>query len=166
MEIEIREMTFGKYKGKPVLLIIAEHIGYIMWCLENIDWFKLNEVEQKFYDWEAIAIKKYGKRMIFPEETMYKYVKDKDALKRLETPYQFIGDQPYLPPTTDIFSVLRKVGAVRKVKAAHIANYDRCDCPWWYGLQHCVLKDIDSMSNEEIRQMEDYGVTPPMPPCY
>lgn len=166
MKEEIRKMTFGKYKGQPVLLIIAEHIGYIMWCFENLKWFKLNEDEQKFYDWQAIAIKKYGIPMIFPVETMYKHVKDKDALERLETPYQFIGDQPYLPSETDIFPLLREAGAVRRRCTNPIPDYDSAGRPWWYGLQHCVMKDVDCMSDEEISEMESYGVTPPMPPTY
>ena len=43
---EVRKMTFGKYKGQPILKVIAEHIGYIMWCFENINWFELTEDEQ------------------------------------------------------------------------------------------------------------------------
>ena len=35
-----RVLTFGKYKGQDIKYIILIHIGYIMWCLENIDWFK------------------------------------------------------------------------------------------------------------------------------
>lgn len=166
MNTQVRKMTFGKYKGQPILLIIAEHIGYIMWCFENISWFRLNENEQKFYDWQAIAIKKYHKRMIFPVETMYKHVKDKTALERLETPYKFIGDQPYISPETDIFPLLREAGAVRKASAEPIPDYDNVGRPWWYGLQHCVIKDIDSMSDEELSDMENYGVTPPIHPYY
>lgn len=161
---EIRKMTFGKYKGQPILLVIAEHIGYIMWCFENLKWFKLNEDEQKFYDWQAIAIKKYGKIMIFPVETMYKHVKDKDALKCHKTPYRYIGDQPYLPPDNELIPLLREAGVERKAKAERQPDHDR-DCrPWWHGLQHCVMKDIDCMSDEEIAEMESYGVRPPKPP--
>ena len=57
MTNDIRIMRFGKYKGQPVLLIIAAHIGYIMWCFENIKWFSLNEDEQKFYDWQAMLLR-------------------------------------------------------------------------------------------------------------
>lgn len=166
MNTKVRKLTFGKYKGQPILLIVAEHIGYIMWCLENLQWFRLNDDEQKFYDWQAIAIKKYGKRMIFPVETMYKHVKDKEALKCLKTPYQFIGDDPYLPEC-ELTPLLKEAGAIRRRDTKPITvEYDSNGRPWWFGLQHCVMKDIEWMSEEEITQMEEYGVTPPMPPMY
>lgn len=167
MDKQIRKLTFGKYKGQPILLIVAEHIGYIMWCLENLQWFKLNDDEQKFYDWQAIAIKKYGIQMIFPVDTMYKHVKNQEALNRLETPYQFInGNQPYLPKDNELFSLLKEAGAIRKRDISLIPDYDKDGRPWWYGLQHKVSKDIEFMSDEDISQMEEYGVRPPMPPMY
>jgi len=51
-----RKMTFGKYKGEPVTRIILTHIGYIMWCLNNLAWFKLTDEEQELYDANAIAM--------------------------------------------------------------------------------------------------------------
>lgn len=165
MDKQIRKLTFGKYKGLPILLVIAEHIGYIMWCLENLHWFKLNDDEQKFYDWQAIAIKKYCKRMIFPVETMYKHVKDQDALNRLETPYQFIGDDPYMPKT-ELTSLFCEAGVIRKTDSTPIPNHDSNSRPWYRGLQNTMMKDIEMMSDEEIAEMEDYGITPPMPPMY
>lgn len=33
---EERKLTFGKYKGQEIKYIILTHIGYIMWCFENI----------------------------------------------------------------------------------------------------------------------------------
>ena len=97
--------------------------------------------------------------MIFPVETMYKHVKDKEALKCLKTPYRFIGDDPYLPEC-GLTPLLKEAGAIITVE------YDSDGCPWWFGLQHCVMKEIEWMSEEEIKQMEEYGVTPPMPPMY
>lgn len=32
---KLRKLIFGKYKGEYILYIIAIHIGYIMWCLDN-----------------------------------------------------------------------------------------------------------------------------------
>lgn len=165
MRPQIRKLTFGKYKGQPILLIIAKHIGYIMWCLENLQWFHLNEDEQKFYDWQAIAIKKYGKQMIFPVEKMYKYIHDKDTLCRLATPYQFIGDNPYIPET-DITPLLREAGVLLESNEKLLPNSFSSGCPWWSGLHHSAMKEIDCMSEEEIQEMEDYGVTPPLPPMY
>lgn len=163
MNDKIRTLNFGKYKGQPILLVIAEHIGYIMWCLENIQWFSLNEDEQKFYDWEAIAIKKYGKQMIFPVEKMYKHVKDKKAFECLQTPYQFIGDDPYIP-MTELTPLLCEAGVIPKISNKPQTNNYSGGRPWWYGLQHTMMKDIDSMSEEEIKEMESFGITPPMPP--
>jgi len=157
---KVRQMTFGKYKGRPVLWVIAAHIGYIMWCFENIKWFALNDDEQKFYDWQAIAIKKYGKQMTFPVENVYKHVKDTASLESLKTPFQFIGDDPYLPET-EISDLLREAGAIKDVDES-----DSYSHPWWLGLQHTAMKMIDGMSEEEIEEMESYGIRPPMPPIY
>lgn len=160
---KVRQMTFGKYKGKPILWVIAAHIGYIMWCFENIKWFALNDDEQKFYDWQAIAIKKYGKQMTFPVEKMYEYVKDVASLECLKTPYRFIGDNPYLPET-ELSHLLCEAGVIRKADKNNESNSD--GHPWWFGLQHTAMKMIDDMSEDEIEEMESYGIRPPMPPIY
>lgn len=81
-----RKFRFGKYKGKDYKWVILTHIGYIMWCFENIPLFSLNEEEQALYDAIAISIKKYDIQMVFPVDTMYKYIKDKDSFSELETP--------------------------------------------------------------------------------
>lgn len=62
-----------------------------MWCFENIDCFKLTEEEQALYDALAIMIKKEGLQMTFPVETMYKHVKNREALDKLETPFFLNG---------------------------------------------------------------------------
>lgn len=82
-----RTLSFGKYKGQEIKYIILTHIGYIMWCFENISWFKLTDEEQAIYDAVAIMIKKYDTQMTFPVELMYKHVSDKDALEKLNTPF-------------------------------------------------------------------------------
>lgn len=155
----IRYMTFGKYKGIPILQVIAEHIGYIMWCFENIDWFKLNDVEQKFYDWQAIAIKKYSVEMIFPVDLMYKHIKDRKALETLTTPYVFHGADPFLPTDTEISEQLYDAGVFKRsaapVNAASFASVLE-------GLQHTTMKEIDNMSEEEIDEMVSMGLTPPI----
>lgn len=81
-----RLITFGKYKGTPILKVICEHIGYIMWCLSNLKWFKLTDEEQAVYDAVAISIIKYNIKMVFPINEMLLYVKDKIALEKKETP--------------------------------------------------------------------------------
>ena len=45
---EERILTFGKYKGQEIKYIILTHIGYIMWCFENINWFKLTDEERLY----------------------------------------------------------------------------------------------------------------------
>lgn len=82
-----RVFKFGKYKGLEIKYVILSHIGYVMWCFENISNFNLNEEEQSLYDAIAIMIQKYNIKMTFPTETMLKYVKDKDNLKALNTPF-------------------------------------------------------------------------------
>lgn len=87
-----RIMSFGKYKGQPIKKIILQHIGYIMWCMSNLNWFTLTEEEQKLYDALAIANVKYNIKMVFPNESMLAHVKDKDKLQRQETPFIVKGD--------------------------------------------------------------------------
>lgn len=87
-----RTLTFGKYKGKPIKLIILTHIGYIVWCLNNIGWFTLTQEEQAAYDAIAITIKKYKRQTVFPTEEMLKHVKDVEALAKEETPFKLIGN--------------------------------------------------------------------------
>lgn len=87
----LRKLTFGKYKGEYILYIIDTHIGYIMWCLENLPWFKLTDIEQKYYDWCAIAIVKYDLPMTFPVDLMCKHIKDADSYKTLSTPLIWDG---------------------------------------------------------------------------
>ena len=89
---EERKLTFGKYKGQDIKYIILTHIGYIMWCFENIDWFKLSDEEQALYDSIAIMIKKEHLPMTFPVEMMYKHIKDREALGQLKTPFTFNGE--------------------------------------------------------------------------
>lgn len=87
----LRKLTFGKYKGEYILYIISTHIGYIMWCLENLSWFKLTDIEQKYYDWCAIGIVKYSLPMTFPIDLMCRHIKDTDSYKTLSTPLVWNG---------------------------------------------------------------------------
>ena len=87
-----RTITFGKYKGRPIKKLIMQHIGYIMWCLSNISNFSLTDEEQAIYDAVAIAIIKYGIKMVFPNDAMLAHVRDKDKLERKETPFIMRSD--------------------------------------------------------------------------
>ena len=86
---EERKLTFGKYKGQEIKYIILTHIGYIMWCFENINWFKLTDQEQALYDAIAIMIKKERLPMTFPVEMMYKHIKDRESYEKVNTPFTF-----------------------------------------------------------------------------
>lgn len=87
-----RILSFGKYKGQEIKYVILTHIGYIMWCLENLKWFKLINEEQVLYDSIATMIKKYNLSTTFPVELMYKHVRDVKALETLETPFICINE--------------------------------------------------------------------------
>lgn len=67
-------LNFGKYKGQPVKKIILTHIGYIMWCLSNLDWFKLDVDEQDLYDAVALAILDSDCETTYPKENLKLYI--------------------------------------------------------------------------------------------
>lgn len=155
MGSNVRVMTFGKYKGKPIMQVIAAHIGYIMWCFENIPWFSLNEDEQKFYDYQAIAIKKYGEAMIFPVELMYKHVKDQKALADLRTPYLIIRGNNYISSDVDIADLLRESGVMLTKNSSMPSD------SFYRGIAATTKKNIESMDEDEINDMVYMGATPP-----
>lgn len=52
--------TFGKYKGLYLSDIVEDNPEYVLWCLENIEWFKLSPSdEDKVYS-EAIRLANIG----------------------------------------------------------------------------------------------------------
>lgn len=145
----IRKFTFGKYKGQPIFKVITEHIGYIMWCFENVKGFKLTPDEQKLYDWQAIAIKKYGIEMIFPVELMYKHVSDKEALNRLETPYVYRNGNGYIPNTCSIYKLLVEAGAIKTETTTSSVDFNSVA----RGLRHSMIKEIENMDEDELAEM-------------
>lgn len=134
-----RVLTFGKYKGQDMKYIILAHIGYIMWCLENLKWFRLNEEEQALYDAVAILIKKDQDRLEipFPTEIMYKHVKDREALRCLMTPFfhegDFISVHERDIDNPIVQSVMKYVGAVKT----------RRTCSTLRDLAHCMNREIE-----------------------
>ena len=72
--MEDRKLTFGKYKGQPVKKIILTHIGYIMWCLSNLTWFKLDTEEQELFDAVALSILDSDCETIYPKENLKPYI--------------------------------------------------------------------------------------------
>lgn len=160
--MKIRKMYFGKYKGTPILSVIDEHIGYIMWCLENVAGFSLNETEQKYYDYRAIAIKKYNHSMTFPEELMYKYVKDQEALERLETPIECYGLDYFIPLDVDIAPALSEAGVLYIPKSQQHNSSSTGEC--LDGLQHSLFKELDEMTEDELDEMQRDGIEIPVLP--
>jgi len=82
-----RKFNFGKYKGKDIKYIILTHVGYIMWCLENINHFYLSDEEQEVYDAVAIAVKKYKAITSFPQDKLFAHIRNTDNFKDLKTPF-------------------------------------------------------------------------------
>lgn len=158
-DYEPRRISFGKYKGEYILMVIAEHPGYIMWCFENIHWFRLDSIEQKFYDWTAIAIKKYNCPMIFPTEALYKHVSDRNALEQLKTPIQYINLNPFIPPNTELESVLCKTGVKDGYQETNEQEPSKL---WCSSLSKVAEKEINViMTEEEVEEMVENGCTPP-----
>lgn len=83
-----RTITFGKYKGRKIADLLFSHIGYIMWCLDNISWFSLTDEEQRLYDYISIAAMKSRCRFTFPVEGLAKHIRDREALERKYTPFE------------------------------------------------------------------------------
>lgn len=67
-------LNFGKYKGQPVKKIILTHIGYIMWCLTNLNWFKLDSGEQELYDAVALAVLDSDCETTYPKENLKPFI--------------------------------------------------------------------------------------------
>lgn len=136
-----RILSFGKYKGQEVKYIILTHIGYIMWCFENLQWFELTEEEQALYDALAIMIKKEDLQMTFPVETMYKHVKNREALDKLETPFFLNGRHTACRAEVKENPICKSVEkyASRSVthSSANTANIAT-------GILHSMNKEIDS----------------------
>lgn len=70
-----RKLTFGKYKGQDIKYIILTHIGYIMWCFENISRFKLTDEEQ-IIDFVVNCSDDVKPYIIGQLETLTEYLKD------------------------------------------------------------------------------------------
>ncbi|RGV56508.1 hypothetical protein [Bacteroides fragilis] len=136
-----RKLTFGKYKGQDIKYIILTHIGYIMWCFENISWFKLTDEEQALYDAVAIMIKRDNLEMTFPTEIMYKYIKDREALRDLKTPFICNGDFTSVRKR-DIDSPIVK--SVMKYNVGAVIESRKCSTlSDLYCLNHSMNKEIE-----------------------
>ena len=145
---EERKLTFGKYKGQDIKYIILTHIGYIMWCFENIDWFKLADEEQALYDAIAIMIKKERLPMTFPVEIMYKHVKDREAFERLKTPFTFNGEYTAYKVSEKDNPVCKSIEKYRihrthKIRTQECSSFGDLSLGDLYGFSHSINKDIE-----------------------
>lgn len=43
INLETYVFTFGKYIGEHILDVIDENPNYVLWCHNNVDWFKLTD---------------------------------------------------------------------------------------------------------------------------
>ena len=107
-----RTITFGKYKGQYIVDLILTHIGYIMWCLDNIPWFSLDDEEQQIYDYVSIAALKSRCEWSFPVEGLSRHIKDRQALERRYTPFS-ISANGIVSCTGNFTSPLLEKHAVR-----------------------------------------------------
>lgn len=47
-------LNFGKHKGEEVQDVILEHPDYLLWCLDNIEWFELTPEAREELDARSI----------------------------------------------------------------------------------------------------------------
>lgn len=147
-----RKLTFGKYEGQDIKHIILTHIGYIVWCFENLKWFKLNDEEQALYDAVAILIKKdkHILQLPFQIETMQKYIQDSVALSTLRTPFFHNGS----------FISVRKDDmnnpVVQSVKK-YIIKTSTKHGDYLYSLYHSMSKEIERAQYNDESDDEIFG---------
>lgn len=139
-----RKLTFGKYKNQTIKALLFTHIGYIMWCLDNLKWFRLNTEEQAIYDALATMIKKENLPMTFPTENLYKHVKNKSMLNSLETPFFSNGDY------TSIIINEQNMPLYKSVEN-YLIQTEPC--------KDTLLSDINDVVNREIAHRQLRGIT-------
>lgn len=139
-----RKLTFGKYKNQPIKALLFTHIGYIMWCLDNLKWFRLNTEEQAIYDALVTMIKKEKLPMTFPTENLYKHVKNKSMLNSLETPFFSNGDY------TSIIINEQNMPLYKSVEN-YLIQTEAC--------KDTLLSDINDVVNREIAHRQLRGIT-------
>ena len=145
---EERKLTFGKYKGQEIKYIILTHIGYIMWCFENIDWFKLTDEEQALYDAIAIMIKKERLQMTFPVEIMYKHIRDREAFEKLKTLFTFNGEYTTCKMSEENNSICNSIEKYR-IPITHSIRKQE-----WSSLGRLSLGDVTGVAHSMNKEIE------------
>ena len=67
-----------------------------MCCLKNISFFSLTEKEQILYDALAISIIRDKCNMTFPIECLCEFIKDKESLTKLDSPFFVRRERTYI----------------------------------------------------------------------
>ena len=132
--ISERNISFGKYKGECIRKLILTHLGYIMWCLSNLNWFKLTDDEQRLYDLMAIAVINSDCETSYPKEELKKYVRDTFSLATKSTPFRVTQDGNVMcdSSTREKYDLNKFVN--NKISKRSINHSDL------YGLQHSAAK--------------------------
>ena len=71
---------FGKNEGKKVKDVLKEDPMYIAWCLQNIDWFKIDTDATTIYE---NAIRELAISKLFNEVIGKEMAREKRALRRI-----------------------------------------------------------------------------------
>lgn len=141
---EDRNITFGKYKGEPIKKLILTHLGYVMWCLSNLNWFKLTDDEQKLYDAMAIAVLDSDAEMTYPKEELKNHIRDTWAMINNNTDFSITGDgYVYCSPDN-----VRKFGLDKYIQVKRRRSSSLADMA---GLAHTASKLGFGVPND------DYG---------
>lgn len=126
---EDRKITFGKYKGEPIKKLILTHIGYVMWCLSNLNWFELTKEEQALFDAMAIAIIDSDAETAYPKEELKNHIKDTWLLITKETPFSITssGNVYCSPKDVEEFGIDKYVQRrmQRPMRLADLADLNR-----------------------------------------
>lgn len=146
-----RKLNFGKYKGQPVKMIILTHIGYIMWCLENIKWFTLTEEEQELYDAIAIMVKRDNIETTFPKEPLYKHIKNTLALKQLRTPFFMHYGYIAFDTSSDVENDPILLSIKKYISKGGIPGVRLSD------IHHCLEKDVMTAESDGWDKEDIYG---------
>lgn len=154
IEKQERILSFGKYKGQAIKYIILTHIGYVMWCLENIH-FQLNDEEQSLYDAIAIMIKKYDCQMTFPVKLMYKHIKNRESFDKMETPFFYNNGYISYKTIDKDNQICKSVEKYRTFTQAHksLSFPELCG-----GLLHCMNKEIDRAYSNGENDEDVFGI--------
>lgn len=71
--------NFGKYKGKTLLYVIDNDPQYIIWCIDNIEDFNINE------KLKLELLSQYNQHIRYYQEHYYKSLMEKYDINAIDT---------------------------------------------------------------------------------